>query len=264
MKKIIMHGCNGKMGQAICKMIEKDDTTEIVAGIDINPVNVSFPTFTHIKDCNIQADVIIDFSTATAVDSLIDYCVDKNIPVVICTTGLNDETLKKIDEASEHIAIFKSANMSLGINLIASLLKKATSILDENGFDIEIIEKHHNQKIDAPSGTAFLLANAINESMDNKFKYVYDRSNIREKRTDNEIGISAIRGGNIVGEHSVIYAGKDEIIEFNHFAYSKEVFATGAINASKFLIGKPSGKYDMQDIMNSIIIYRILKDKCFT
>ena len=252
MIKIIMHGCNGKMGQAICKIVEEDKNSEIVAGVDINPNNAPFPTFTDINDCNIEADVIIDFSTATAVDRLIDYCLNKKMPVVICTTGINDETIKKIEEASKHIPVFKSANMSLGINLIASLLKKASAILDENGFDIEIIEKHHNQKIDAPSGTALLLADAINESMDNKFDYVYDRSQVREKRSNKEIGISAIRGGNIVGEHSVIYAGKDEIIEFTHFSHSKEVFAIGSVKASKFLANKPAGKYDMQDIMDSL------------
>ena len=252
MIKIIMHGCNGKMGQTICNLLEKDNTCEIVAGVDINPTNAKFPTFTNINDCNINADVIIDFSTATAVDRLLNYCLNKNMPVVVCTTGLNDETIKKIEDISKYIPIFKSANMSLGINLLASLLKKASSILDENGFNIEIIEKHHNQKIDAPSGTALLLADAINSSMDNKFSYVYDRSNIREKRSDREIGISTIRGGNIVGEHSVIYAGKDEIIEFTHFAHSKEVFAIGAIKASKFLVGKPAGKYNMQNIMDSL------------
>lgn len=252
MIKIIMHGCSGKMGQAICSLVEKDKECEIVAGVDINPINETFPIFTDINDCNIEADVIIDFSTATAVDRLLDYCVLKNMPVVICTTGLDEKTNQKIDEASKKIPVFKSANMSLGINLIASLLKKATSILDENGFDIEIIEKHHNQKIDAPSGTALLLADAINSSMDNKFDYVYDRSKIREKRSKKEIGISAIRGGNIVGEHSVIFAGKDEIIEFTHFAHSKEVFAIGAVKAGKFLAGKPSGKYDMQSIMDTL------------
>ena len=252
MIKIIMHGCNGKMGQAICKIVEKDEACEIVAGIDINLVNAPFPTFTDINDCNVQADVVIDFSTATAVDRLMDYCVDKKMPVVVCTTGLDEKTIIKIEEASKHIPVFKSANMSLGINLIANLLKKASAILDENGFDIEIIEKHHNQKIDAPSGTALLLADAINDAMDNKFEYIYDRSQTREKRSNKEIGISSIRGGNIVGEHSVIYAGKDEIIEFTHFAHSKEVFAIGAVKASKFLANKPAGKYDMQDVMDNI------------
>ncbi|WP_250278327.1 4-hydroxy-tetrahydrodipicolinate reductase [[Clostridium] colinum] len=252
MIKIIMHGCNGKMGQAICNLVEKDNSCEIVAGVDINPINAKFPTFTDINDCNIEADVVIDFSTAIAVDRLMEYCLNKKIPVVVCTTGLNEQSINKIDEVSKHIPVFKSANMSLGINLIASLLKKASAILDENGFDIEIIEKHHNQKIDAPSGTALLLADAINESMDNKFEYIYDRSKTREKRSNKEIGISSIRGGNIVGEHSVIYAGKDEIIEFTHFAHSKEVFAIGALKAGKFLVNKPAGKYNMQDIMDSL------------
>lgn len=252
MIKIIMHGFNGKMGQAICKIVEQDKNSKIVAGVDINSANAPFPTFTDINDCNVEADVVIDFSTATAVGRLIDYCVAKKMPVVVCTTGLDENINKKIDDASKQIPIFKSANMSLGINLIASLLKKASAILDENGFDIEIIEKHHNQKIDAPSGTALLLADAINDAMDNKFDYVYDRTKTREKRTKEEIGISVIRGGNIVGEHSVIYAGKDEVIEFTHFAYSKEVFATGAVKASKFLINKSPGKYNMQHIMDSL------------
>lgn len=250
--KIIMHGYNGKMGKVICDLVEKDEKCEVVAGIDVKPNNAKFPTFCDIKDCNIDADVIIDFSTATAVDSVLDYSMDKNIPAVICTTGLTQDTLDKIAEISKKVAIFKSANMSLGINLMASLLKKATATLNENGFDIEIIEKHHNQKIDSPSGTALLLADAINSSMDNKFNYVYDRSQVREARSQDEIGISAIRGGNIIGEHSVIYAGKDEILEFTHFAHSKEVFATGAVLASKFLYDKQAGSYDMQSIMESL------------
>lgn len=252
MIKIIMHGYNGKMGKVICELVEKDKECEIVAGIDINPTNAPFPTFSDINDCDIEADVIIDFSTASAVSRLIDYCVYKNMPVVICTTGLDENVLEKIEDASSKIAIFKSANMSLGINLLANLLKKAVSILDENGFDIEIIEKHHNQKIDAPSGTALLLADAINDTMSDKFEYIYDRSNIREKRSNKEIGISAIRGGNIVGEHSVIFAGRDEVIEFKHSAYSKEVFAIGSLKAGKFLAGKPAGKYDMQSIMDTL------------
>lgn len=252
MIKIIMNGCNGKMGQVICDLVEKDEECEIVAGIDINPSNAKFPTFTNIQDCNISADVIIDFSTASAVSDLLKYSENKKMPVVICTTGLDEKTLAEIEELSKKVPVFKSANMSLGINLIANLLKKATSILHENGFDIEIIEKHHNQKIDAPSGTALLLADAINESMNNEFDYIYDRSKVREKRNKKEIGISAIRGGNIVGEHSVIFAGQDEIIEFTHFAHSKEVFAIGAVKAAKFLAGKPKGKYDMQSIMEEL------------
>ena len=250
---VLLNGAMGKMGNEVINAIKNVDDIEIVCGFDrIENLDGDFPIYSDINKITENVDVIIDFSTAIAVDRLIDYCLDKKMPVVVCTTGLSDETINKIEEASKHIPIFKSANMSLGINLIANLLKKASVILDENGFDIEIIEKHHNQKIDAPSGTALLLADAINESMDNKFDYVYDRSKVREKRSNKEIGISAIRGGNIVGEHSVIYAGKDEIIEFTHFAHSKEVFAIGAVKASKFLANKPAGKYDMQDIMNSL------------
>ncbi len=252
MIKIIMNGYNGKMGQSICNLVNEDNSCEIAAGIDLKYSNAKFPTFTNINDCDIKADVIIDFSTASAVSEVLGYAINKNLPAVICTTGLDEKTLAYIEDASKKIPIFKSANMSLGINLLASLLKKATNILNENGFDIEIIEKHHNQKIDSPSGTALLLADTINKSINNKFEYIYDRTKKTEKRNTNEIGISVIRGGNIVGEHSVIYAGKDEIIEFKHTAYSKEVFAKGAIKAAKFLVGKQKGKYDMQDIMEEL------------
>lgn len=252
MIKIIMNGCNGKMGKVICDLVEKDSSCQIVAGIDPNQNNSKFPIFANINDCNIDADVLIDFSTASAVLDVLNYCETKKLPAVICTTGLDEVCLNKIDEVSKTIPIFKSANMSFGINLIASLLKKASPILNENGFDIEIIEKHHNQKIDAPSGTALLLADAINQAFDNSFDYNYDRSGERKARDKNEIGIASIRGGNIVGEHSVIFAGKDEVLEFSHFAYSKEVFAYGAVNASKFLHNKPAGKYNMQSIMDSL------------
>lgn len=251
--KIIMHGHNGKMGKVICEMVANDPNCQIVAGIDVIPNNANFPTFCDAYDCDINADVIIDFSTALAVDRILEYAVSKNLPIVLCTTGLNEDTLLKIEEASGKIPVFKSFNMSIGINLIANLLQKASSLLEENGFDIEIIEKHHNQKIDAPSGTALLLADAINESSNIEYEYVYDRSSTREKRGNKEIGISAIRGGNIVGEHSVIFAGQDEVIELKHSAYSKEVFANGAINACKFLAGKKAGKYDMQNMMQSIM-----------
>lgn len=252
MIKIIMNGYNGKMGKVICDIVNNDSKCEIVAGIDITTSNAVFPTYININDCDMPADVIIDFSTATAVPEVLKYALEKKIPVVICTTGLSEETIKQMEEASKIIPVFKSANMSLGINLIASLLKKAVDILDNSDFDIEIVEKHHNQKIDAPSGTALLLADAINEKMGNKYNYVYDRSQKREKRSKKEIGLSAVRGGSIVGEHSVIFAGKDEVIEFKHSAYSKEVFAVGAVKAAKFVAGKPAGKYDMQDIMEEL------------
>lgn len=250
--KIILNGYNGKMGKVICDMVEKDADIQIVAGIDTHETQSTFPVFTDINKCDLDADVIIDFSVANATDKIIDYAVKREMPLVICTTGLFEDTLLNIEKASKKIAIFKSANMSLGINLVANLIKKAVNILGENGFDIEIIEKHHNQKIDAPSGTALLLADSINDEVANKYNYVYDRSKVREKRNDKEIGISSIRGGNIVGEHSVIFAGKDETIEFTHIANSKEIFAVGAVKASKFIKNKKSGVYDMQSIMEKL------------
>lgn len=252
MIKIIMHGCNGRMGKVICNLVKDDENAEIVAGVDVVSSNATFPTFVNAGDCDMQADVIIDFSTAVAVPSIIEYAVKRKLPIVICTTGLDDSTMALIDEASKKIPVFKSANMSLGINLIANILKKYSLVLDDAGFDVEIVERHHNQKIDAPSGTAILLADAVNQSVDNKLEYVYDRSQVRQKRDRKELGIHAVRGGNIVGDHEVIFAGKDEVIEFNHSAHSKEVFAVGAVKASKYIVGKPAGKYDMQDLMNDL------------
>lgn len=247
-----MHGCNGKMGKVICDLVNKDADAEIVAGIDIAGVNAPFPVFTDIKDCNVEADAIIDFTTASAVPAVIDYAVEKNIPAVICTTGLSDETMDMLKKASEKVAMFKSANMSLGINLIATILKKYSDVLYQAGFDVEIVERHHNQKIDAPSGTAILLADAVNEGVGGDLEYVYDRSQVRQKRDRKELGLSAVRGGTIVGDHEVIFAGQDEVIEFTHSAHSKEVFAVGAVKAAKFIKGKKPGIYDMQDVMSEI------------
>lgn len=252
MIKIIMHGCNGKMGKVVCDIVKNDSETEIAAGVDVTSGNTDFPVFTNIKDCNIEADVIIDFSTASAVPAVIEYAEENNIPAVICTTGLSQETEEMLNKASEKVAMFKSANMSVGINLIAAILKKYSSVLYDAGFDVEIVERHHNQKIDAPSGTAILLGDAVNESVGNELEYVYDRSQVRQKRDRKELGFSAVRGGTIVGDHEVIFAGKDEVIEFTHSAYSKEVFAVGAVKAAKFMNGKKAGKYDMQDVMSEI------------
>ena len=201
-------------------------------------------------DCDVEADAIIDFSVAVAVDALLDFVKEKGIPVVLCTTGLSDEQLAKVEEVSKDVAVLKSANMSLGINTLMKLLKMATEVLDDRGYDIEIVEKHHKQNLDAPSGTALALADVINETKDNRYEYVFDRSQKREKRSDNEIGISAVRGGTIVGQHDVIYAGTDEVIEIQHTAYSKAVFAKGAIDAAKFLAGKGPGMYDMSDVID--------------
>lgn len=250
MVKIIMHGCNGKMGQVITDMVKNDDTAEIVAGIDVvdNRDN-GYPVFTDIDACDVPADVIIDFAAAVAVDKLIDYSVKHKIPVVLCTTGLSEAQIAKVEEASRKVAVLRSANMSLGINTLMKLLKEAANIFAPAGYDIEIVEKHHNQKVDAPSGTAIALADSINEARNNEYEYVYDRSQVRKKRDKKELGISAVRGGTIVGEHEVIFAGVDEVIEFKHTAYSKSVFAKGAVEAGKYLAGKSAGLYNMSDVI---------------
>ena len=251
MTKVIMHGCNGKMGQMITGLIAADDEIEIVAGVDaFETGNNTYPVFKSIGLCDIGAVVVIDFSNAQAIDGLLDYCMEKKLPCVLCTTGLSEAQLQKVEEAGEKTAVLKSANMSLGINLLLKLLKDAAGILAPAGFDIEIVEKHHNKKVDAPSGTALALADSINEELNNAYEYIYDRSGRREKRPVKEIGLSAVRGGTIVGEHDVIFAGADEVITFSHTAYSKAVFGKGAIQAAKFLAGKPAGKYDMSDVVD--------------
>ena len=250
MVKIIMHGCNGHMGQVISDIVEKDPDAEIVAGIDIaDQGKNSYPVFTDIDACQTEADAIIDFSSAKATDKLLEYSAARQIPVVLCSTGLSEEQLAKVEETSRKVAELKSANMSLGINTLLKLVQDAARVLAAAGFDMEIVEKHHRLKVDAPSGTALALADSLNEAMDNKYHYVYDRSQKREKRDDKEIGISAVRGGTIVGEHEVIFAGQDEVIEFKHTAYSKAIFGKGAVEAAKFIAGKPAGRYDMSDVI---------------
>ena len=250
MVKIIMHGCNGHMGQVISDIVEKDPDAEIVAGIDIaDQGKNSYPVFTDIDACQVEADAIIDFSSAKATDKLLEYSAARQIPVVLCSTGLSQEQLAKVEETSRKVAVLKSANMSLGINTLLKLVQDAARVLAAAGFDMEIVEKHHRLKLDAPSGTAHALADSINEAMDNQYHYVYDRSQKREKRDDKEIGISAVRGGTIVGEHEIIFAGQDEVIEFKHTAYSKAIFGKGAVEAAKFLAGKPAGRYDMSDVI---------------
>ena len=220
MTKIIMLGCNGRMGQMITDMVKQDDECTIVAGIDIvdNRDN-GYPVYTKLADCDVEADAIIDFTSATDFESRMDYAVDKQIPIIECSTGLSE------------------------------LLKEAAVKLAGDGFDVEIVEKHHNQKLDAPSGTALALADSINEAMDDRYEYIYDRSQVRQKRDKKELGISAVRGGTIVGEHEVIFAGTDEVITFKHTAYSRAVFAKGSITAAKYLKGKAAGLYDMSDVL---------------
>ncbi len=250
MIRVIMRGCNGRMGQMISGLVEADDSIEIVAGIDpSDKVNNAYPVFKSIVDCNIKADAIIDFASTNEFDELLDYAVNNQTPVVVCTTGLSEAHLNHLKEASTKVAILRSANMSLGINMLMKLLKQAVNVLADAGFDIEIVEKHHNQKLDAPSGTALALADCMNEELNNEYAYAYDRSQKRETRVKKEIGISAVRGGSIVGEHDVIFAGTDEVITLSHTAYSRAIFGKGAIQAAKFLAGKPAGLYDMSDVI---------------
>ena len=251
MVKAIMHGCNGQMGQMITSIVKDMDEIEIVAGVDISDhIKNDYPVFKSFAECDVVADVVIDFASAKATDALLDYCEAKAVPVVLCTTGLSDEQVKRATEESiKKTAVLKSANMSLGINLLMKLLKEAADVLAPAGFDIEIVEKHHNRKLDAPSGTALALADSINEARNNEYEYVYDRSTRREKRRPKEIGISAVRGGNIVGDHDVIFAGCDEVITFSHSAYSRAVFAKGAVQAAIFLADKKTGLYDMSDVI---------------
>lgn len=250
MIRAIMHGCNGHMGQVVTGLIKADQDIEIVAGIDLADCRENgYPVFTNLRDCNVDADVVIDFASAKAVDELLKFSVERQIPVVLCTTGLTEEQLQAVEEASRRVAVLKSANMSLGVNMLLKLLKDAARILAPAGFDIEIVEKHHNRKLDAPSGTALALADSMNDALDHAYTYVYDRSGRRESRPAKEIGISAVRGGTIVGDHDVIFAGTDEVITFSHRAYSREVFAKGAVQAAKYLAGKPAGLYTMHDVI---------------
>lgn len=250
MTRVIMHGCNGAMGRTISGLAKDMADVEIVAGIDLNTeVNAGYPVFASLEDCDVEADVVVDFASAGAVDHLLNYCAAHRMPVVVCTTGLSKEQTAKIQETAKSTAVLRSANMSLGVNTLMKLLQDAAKVLANAGFDIEIVEKHHNQKVDAPSGTALALADSINEAMDHQYYYKYDRSKERVKRDQKEIGIQAVRGGSIVGEHEVIFAGKDEVVTFSHTAYSKAIFGKGALEAARFLAGKAPGLYTMADVI---------------
>lgn len=249
MTRIIMNGCNGKMGQVITRLAAEDSDAEIVAGFDIrDDKENTYPVFTNPEEFEGEADVVIDFSHPSSLTGILSFCKKRKLPVIICTTGLSSEQKEEFKEASKEIPVFFSANMSIGINLLIDLAKKAAKLL-EGSFDIEIVERHHNQKIDAPSGTALAIADGIDEALSFPAEYVYDRHSVRRKRKNTEIGISAVRGGTIVGDHEVIFAGNDEVIELSHHAHSKEVFAVGAIKAAKFIKGKAAGMYDMNDLI---------------
>lgn len=250
MINILLSGCNGKMGQVISRLAEMDDELKIAAGFDINDIRKNqYPVFKDFKKCDVKVDVIIDFSNPDAFSPLLEYAVLKKIPLVMATTGLSQTQYKSLETASQQIPVFSSANMSLGVNLVIDLVKRASKTLESN-FDIEIVEKHHNQKIDAPSGTALAIADSINSILEQKQEYVYDRHSRRKKRSKREIGIHAVRGGTIVGEHTVIFAGNDEIIEIKHSAMSKDIFGVGALRAAKFLYNKKPGFYNMNNLIN--------------
>ncbi len=249
MTKFILSGSNGRMGQAITRLVANKGESVIVAGVDLfDGIKNSYPVYSKISDVVEKADVIIDFSNPESIDSILEYATNKKLPVVISTTGHSPAQKLLVKEASKSTAIFMSGNMSLGINLLMDLISQAAKTLEGN-CDIEIIEKHHNKKIDAPSGTALMLANAVNDALENKCDYVYERESKREKRSNTEIGIHSIRGGTIVGEHSVLFIGQDEEIEIKHTATSREVFAVGAIKAAQFMVGKSSGNYSMKDVI---------------
>ena len=251
MVKMIMHGCRGAMGHVITGLAAEDDDIRIVAGIDVREgTDLGYPVFPSLDQCNVKADVIVDFASPKAVDGLMAYSCRERVPVVLCTTGLSKEQLAAVEKASQMTAILRSANMSLGVNLLLKLVSDAARVLAGSGFDMEIVEKHHNQKVDAPSGTALALADSMNQAMDGQYAYTCDRSTRREKRNPKEIGISSVRGGSIVGEHDVIFAGRDEVLTLSHTAYSKAIFAKGALEAAKFLAGKKPGMYSMTDVVD--------------
>ncbi len=251
MLKVILSGCMGKMGRVIINETQKGDEFKVVAGVDLmaaNAVDFDFPVYSDIEKCKEEADVIIDFSRPEALPQLLRYGQKKHIPMVLCSTGYNANDVRAVEYASENVAIMRSANMSLGVNLLMELSKSATNIL-HNNFDIEIEERHHNQKVDAPSGTAMMLADAINQAAGGDLEYVYDRHENRTARKKRELGMHALRGGTITGEHTVVFAGSDEVIELTHKAYSRSIFAHGALRAAKFIVTLPCGLYNMGSLL---------------
>ena len=250
-RKIIISGCNGRMGRVVESICEADPDVSVVAGFDVSLESRAFPVFVSPANFTGEADAVIDFSSPAALDGLLAFALERKVPLVLATTGYSDEQLAQINEASKRIPIFRSANMSLGINVLLELVKKAAAVLGDS-YDIEIVEKHHNRKVDAPSGTALMIADAAASALNFKPEYVYERHSVRQSRDKKEIGISAVRGGTIVGIHEIMFAGRDEIIEIKHTAMSREIFANGAVKAAKFLAGvsKP-GMYDMSMLVEN-------------
>ena len=249
MLNLLLSGASGHIGKKIAALCEKSEDFKVVCGVDRFNAECKFPVFERFDDVNIIPDVIVDFSNPSLLGDIIKFAKANKIPCILATTGYSKEQIELIKETSKEIPVFFTANMSLGINLLSSLIKKASAVLGDD-FDVEIIEKHHNQKLDAPSGTALMLADAVNSVNEGKYSYEYDRHSKRQKRPKNEIGIHSVRGGTIVGEHEVVFAGNDEVISLSHTAFSKEVFAMGALRAAKFIAGKPAGLYDMSDVLS--------------
>jgi 4-hydroxy-tetrahydrodipicolinate reductase len=251
MLTVLLHGCCGTMGKSLASTVAETSDIEITAGIDplANQTDYPFPVYQSLKECNEQADVIIDFSVLDALKGLLEYAFEKKLPIIIATTGHSEKDQNKISAYSEHIPIFQTANMSLGINVMVDLIKKTALVFGSN-FDIEILERHHNLKQDHPSGTAYTLANAINSVFDHSKNFIFGRDRKAGRRKEKDIGIHAVRGGTVVGEHAVIFAGKDEVLEIKHSAHSKQVFSQGAIQAVRFMAGKPPGLYSMEQMIN--------------
>lgn len=254
MLRLILSGCNGRMGRAVESLCAAQPELEIVAGFDLlGAGDRDFPVFSSPADFKGQADAVIDFSSPAALSALLDFCTDRRLPVVLATTGYSQEQLAAIDQAAQVIPIFRSANMSLGVNVLMALVRQAAAALGED-YDIEIVEKHHNKKVDAPSGTALMLADAAAAALPYQPDYVYDRHSVRKPRDKREIGICSVRGGGIVGDHDVIFAGTNEVITLSHSAMSREVFASGAIRAARFLSGvEAPGLYSMTDLVQGFM-----------
>lgn len=248
MKRIILCGALGKMGRTIAQIVCERDDCEIVAGVDVGDGSAAFPVYSAPSKVTDEADVLIDFSHPSALGGILEFAVAKNMPVVLATTGYAPEQIALIHRAAERIPVFFSANMSLGVNLLSELAKIAARVLGSS-FDIEIVEMHHNRKIDAPSGTALMLADAISSVLPEKPEYIYDRHDRHERRSKREIGLSAVRGGTIVGEHDILFCGTDEVLKLSHSAGSKAVFASGAVNAAVFMADQSAGLYTMHDLV---------------
>lgn len=248
--KVLLHGCNGRMGQVLVRLLSETSDMEIVCGVDSFPDRIknNFPVYSTLDKVAEDTDILIDFSNHSCINDIIKFGEHRILPLIICTTGFTSEERSMMEEASKLIPIFNSSNMSIGVNVLISLVKQAARALSE-GFDIEIIEKHHNQKLDSPSGTALMIADAINDTLNDEYNYVYGRHSKTQKRLKKDIGIHSIRGGAIVGEHQIIFAGGGEVIEINHSAISRDVFGYGAIAAGRFMMNRKPGMYNMDDVL---------------